>query len=133
METMLTSGSGVWDAATAEEGSLHPARSGAIAANIKAMPADRLRNEVMKGRPKFEILRGSRFHGRGVAMTLRSIGGKVGHYCCNATRFAAAQCHTRYRIEKTVFYSSHWIVNRLRFRFTILGSTTPASNTPFII
>jgi hypothetical protein len=60
--TMLTSGSEVCAAATAEFGSSHPARSGAMAANSNATRAGCVRNPVIeKLPPEFEFGHGLQF------------------------------------------------------------------------
>jgi hypothetical protein len=59
---MLTSGSEVCAAATAEVGSSHPARSGAMAANTNAARAGCMRNPVIeKLPPEFEFGHGLQF------------------------------------------------------------------------
>jgi len=66
--TMLTSGSEVCAAATAEFGSSHPARSGAMAANINAAHANRVGNPIIeRGAPKVRVRRGLKIRRRHVS------------------------------------------------------------------
>jgi hypothetical protein len=111
-----TSGSGSFAAAVALTGSLQPANSGAIAANIKMMHADCVRSPDMKALPQLKLMRELSI--RGVAVGDRrdsTVDAKrIRRHCCNAIRRrGGSMSHEAIALNQRRFFVTHSIVSRV--------------------
>ena len=118
-----TSGSPGFAAAVAAVGSLQLAKSGAIAANIKTMHADRLCSPDIESIAPVQSWNARIDHSRRCrkcavsALELTVDGDRIKRLCCDAIRFRGGpMSHNAIALKYRRLLLTHWIVSRFHFR-----------------